>query len=69
MTMNNFDPDLFAGMPGVTLKKFCSLSCTNEATGTIAIQIDPDDEETFPLPICESCAKRVLDMHNADMVD
>lgn len=64
MTMNNFDA--LANMPGVMYKKFCSF-CTNDATGDL--QVPVDENETFPVPVCEDCAKRVLDNGIESMVD
>lgn len=66
MTMSNFDLNHLADTPGVTYKKFCSF-CTDEATGDLEVPINED--ENFPVPVCESCAKRVLDNGLESMVD
>lgn len=61
MTIPNFD-----GIPGVTYKKFCSF-CSEEATGDL--QVPVNDEETFPVPVCEACAKKALDNGIESMVN
>ncbi len=68
MSMNNFDPTSLANIPGVTFKKFCSLSCPNEATGTLSVALNEGDE-LFPMPVCEDCARRALDSQNTTVVD
>lgn len=66
--MNNFNHfQELAGNPGVVFKQFCSL-CTEEATGTLHVPQE-DTEELFPIPICEGCAKMVLDSAKKAMIE
>lgn len=72
--MNNFNQfEQLANMPGITFKRFCSF-CTEEATGDLQVPVPNDaegteDQEFFPLPVCEVCAKKILDKAPGNMID
>lgn len=68
--MNNFnDIEQLANLPGVTFRKFCSF-CTNEATGDLQVPVpESEPEEFFPLPVCEGCAKKILDKAPGNVID
>lgn len=54
----------FAGASGFVHQVYCSLCARRVATGEIEVYIDKENsDETFGMPICESCLQAAVDTH------
>jgi hypothetical protein len=63
MTIQNFEA--LVNVPGVTYKRFCAFSCTNEATGEM-LWGAPGEE--MLIPMCEECVDK-LEAHVQSLLD